>query len=138
MSCIFSPIMKKSSNIEVLDYTHPETEYDYLRPRGTITIEMDNKWNLPIVHFDFDGWSQNSVRLWPDNSIQREKILIWKEHPCLLLPKVLVILAMIQVMIPYFREKMMRPYQFDNLSVVELLQNIHDYLFVLNRESYLY
>ena len=64
MGCIFSKIRKDVSNIEVLDYTPPGAEYDYLRPRGTIIIDMDDKWNIPVVLIDFDGWSQNAVRLW--------------------------------------------------------------------------
>ena len=43
MGCIFSKLMKDVSNIEVLDYTPPGTEYDYLGPMGAIIIEMDNK-----------------------------------------------------------------------------------------------
>ena len=42
MDCIFSKITKDVSNIEVLNYTPPGAEYDYLKPRGTITIEMDD------------------------------------------------------------------------------------------------
>ena len=63
--------MKDSSNFETLDYTLPGTEY--IRPRGNIIIEMDNQWNLPVILFDFDGWIHNSVRLWPENSTQRER-----------------------------------------------------------------
>ena len=65
MGCIFSKIRKDVSNIEVLDYTTPGAEYDYLRPIGTIITDMDDKWNIPVVLIDFDGWSQNTVHLWP-------------------------------------------------------------------------
>ena len=73
--------MKDSSSFEVLDYSPPGTEYNYLKPRETITIEMDSKCTLPIIHFSFDGWLPNSVRLWPENSIQREKFLILERTP---------------------------------------------------------
>ena len=74
MGCIFSKIMKDSSNIEVLDY-------DYLRLRGTIIIEMDNKWNVLVILFDFNGWTQNVVRLWPENNTQRENFLLLERTP---------------------------------------------------------
>ena len=70
MGCIFSKIRKDISNIEVLDCTPPGAEYDYLRPRGAIIIDMDDKWNIPVILIDFDGWSQNDVCLWPQNNTQ--------------------------------------------------------------------
>ena len=66
----------KDSNIELLDYTPPEAEYDYLRPRGTILIETYEKWKVPIIRFYFDGWSENAIRLWPQNNTQREQFLV--------------------------------------------------------------
>ena len=63
MSFIFSKIIEDVSNIEVLDYKPSGTEYDYLRPRGTITIDMDDKWNTPVILINFDGWCQNAVFL---------------------------------------------------------------------------
>ena len=48
MGCIVSKITKDASNTDVLDYTSPGAEYDYLRPRGTIIIDMDDKWNIPL------------------------------------------------------------------------------------------
>ena len=74
-------MVKDVSNIEVLDYTPPGTEYNYLRPRGTIIIEMDNKWNVPVILFDFDGWTQNAIPLWPENNTQREKFLFLDRTP---------------------------------------------------------
>ena len=58
MSCILSSIVKNVSNIEVLDYTPPEPEYEYLRPRGTIIVEIDKKMKVLFIHLDFDRWSQ--------------------------------------------------------------------------------
>ena len=40
MGCCLSKICSMS-NIEVPDFTPSGQEYDYLRPKGTITIEMD-------------------------------------------------------------------------------------------------
>ena len=104
---------------------HP-LEYDYLRPRGTIIIDMDVEWNIPVILIDFDGWSQNAVRLWPQNSTQQENFLILERTP-LSSPSFLVT-----------QTKMMLTSHFDYLSVVELLQNIHDYVHVIKREPYLY
>ena len=47
MGCIFSKMINDVSNIEVLDYTPPGTEYDYLRSRGTIIIEIDKNGKFP-------------------------------------------------------------------------------------------
>lgn len=68
-------------NIEVLDYTPPGTEYDYLRPRGTIMVERDKKWKVPIIRFDFDGFSENTIHLWPQNNPQKENFLILQKTP---------------------------------------------------------
>ena len=59
---------------------HP-LEYDYLRPRATIIIDMDVEWNIPVILIDFDGWSQNAVRLSPQNSTQQENFLILERTP---------------------------------------------------------
>ena len=81
MGCIFSKIRKDVSNIEVLDYAPPGAEYDSLRPRRTIIIDMDDKWNIPVIVISFDVWSQNAVRLWPQNNTQRENFLILERTP---------------------------------------------------------
>ena len=54
MSFIFSKIIKDISNIEVLDYKPSGAEYDFLRPRGSITIDMDDKWNTPVILINFE------------------------------------------------------------------------------------
>ena len=76
MGCIFSKIINDVSNIEILDYTPQGPEYDYLRPTGIITVEMDEKWKVPVIHFGLDGWSPTFIRLWPENNPQRENFLI--------------------------------------------------------------
>ena len=73
MGCIFSKIIDDVSNIEVLDFTPQGLEYNYLRPTGTITVEIDEKWKVPVIHFDFDGLTQTFIRLWP-KIIPTEKI----------------------------------------------------------------
>ena len=42
---------------------------------------MDVEWNIPVILIDFDGWSQNAVRLWPQNSTQQENFLILERTP---------------------------------------------------------
>ena len=51
MGCIFSKIASNELNIEVLDFTLSGSEYDYLRPRGTVIFEIHEKWNVPVIHF---------------------------------------------------------------------------------------
>ena len=81
MSFIFSKIIKDISNIEVLDYKPSGAEYDFLRPRGSITIDMDDKWNTPVILINFDGWCQNAVHLWSQNNTQGENFLILERTP---------------------------------------------------------
>ena len=81
MGCIFSKIINDVSNIEILDYTPQGPEYDYLRPTGIITVEMDEKWKVPVIHFDLDGWSPTFIRLWHENNQQRENFLILPRTP---------------------------------------------------------
>ena len=114
--------MKDSSNIEVLDYTPPRIEYGYLRPRGTIIIKMENKFASGL------------------KIILREKIFyFWKEFLCpVLMSAELVLIPLLMILLLSYLKIMMRSHQFDHLSKVELLQNIHDYLDILKREPYLY
>ena len=72
MGCIFSKIIDDVSNIEVLDFIPQGPEYDYLRPTETITVEIDKKWKVSVIHFDFDGLTLTFIRLWP-KIIPREK-----------------------------------------------------------------
>ena len=50
MGCIFSRIINDVSNIEILDHTPQGPEHDYLRPTGTITVEIDEKWKVSVIH----------------------------------------------------------------------------------------
>ena len=81
MGCIFSKIINDVSNNEILDYTPQGPEYDYLRPTGIITVKMDEKWKVPVIHFDLDGWSPIFIQLWPENNPQRENFLILPRTP---------------------------------------------------------
>lgn len=81
MGCIYSRIVNDSSNIEILDFTPQDSEYDYVRPIGTITVTFDEKFKVPVIHLDFDGWISNSVCLLWENSVQRDKFLILEITP---------------------------------------------------------
>ena len=81
MGCIYSRIVNDSSNIEILDFTPQDSEYDYVRPVGTITVTFDEKFKVPVIHLDFDGWISNSVCLLWENSVQRDKFLILEITP---------------------------------------------------------
>ena len=81
MRCIFSRIINDVSNIEILDHTPQGPEHDYLRPTGTITVEIDEKWKVSVIHFDLDGCIRTFIRLWPENNPQRENILILPRTP---------------------------------------------------------
>lgn len=81
MGCIYSRIVNDSSNIEILDFTPKDSEYDYVRPVGTITVTFDEKFKVPVIHLDFDGWISNSVCLLWENSVQRDKFLILEITP---------------------------------------------------------
>ena len=93
---------------------------------------------MPVILFDFGGWTQNAVRLWPENNTQRENFLLLDRTP-LSTPSVRSIsLDSGCDTVFQLSKKMIYGYRFDDLSVVELLQNIADHLHVLKREPYFY
>lgn len=50
-----------------------EPNYSYLSPEGTITFSLNTKYNVPVVDTQFDGWFENSFRLLPKNTRQRDR-----------------------------------------------------------------
>ena len=62
--------------IRIYDCTPPDDDFEYLRPNGTITFSIDRKYNIPLLDITLDGWCENSVRLWPKHSDQREHFFI--------------------------------------------------------------
>lgn len=79
MGCVFS--RNEEPNIRIHDCIPTVDEFDYLRPRGTITVSLGRKYNILIVDIKFDGWYINSVRLWPKHCEQREYFLIPQRTP---------------------------------------------------------
>ena len=64
MGCCLSKCrMVKESNIEVLDFIAQGSEFSYLRPQGTTTVGIDNKWNIPVVGVNFEGWYEPTIHL---------------------------------------------------------------------------
>ena len=58
--------------ITIIDEILKGTEYDYLRPKGTITCSIDKIYDVPRIELAFDGWYVNSVRLRPKR--KKEKV----------------------------------------------------------------
>ena len=66
--------------IKIIDVTSEGSSFDYLRPNGTITYSIDKTYNTPLIEFDFDGWFESSVLLWPKNNVQDQIFYCSKEH----------------------------------------------------------
>ena len=79
MGCLFSTNNKP--NIKIFDLTPPGDDFNYLRPEGTITLRIDRKYQVPLIDIRFDGWYENSVRLWPKHTEQREHFLLLQRTP---------------------------------------------------------
>ena len=75
MGCLISKTVNNSGNIEVLDYSSQEENYEYLRPRGQIIVQIDEKFKVPVIILDFDECVTKSVRLWPYKFVQKNQFL---------------------------------------------------------------
>ena len=73
MGCLFS---RNEPKIKIFDLKPPGNDFEYLRPQGTISFSIDRKYNVPLINIRFDGWYENSVRLWPKCNEQREHFLL--------------------------------------------------------------
>ena len=71
MGCLFSKSIDKST-IDVLDYAPKGSEFEYLRPRGQIIVQIDEKFKLADVILHFDEYSRKYVRLWPYDCSHRK------------------------------------------------------------------
>ena len=67
MGCCFSC---NEPRIKIIDETPEEENFDYLRPKGSITYAIDRTYNIPLIKLYFDGWFESSVRLWPKKKIK--------------------------------------------------------------------
>lgn len=59
----------------VLDYTPKDSQYEYLRPRVQIIVQIDEKYKEPVLSLDFDECTTKFVRIWPLASLQRSQFL---------------------------------------------------------------
>ena len=77
MVCLFPKCSNSSDEpkIKIIDSTPPGAAFDYLRPNGTISFSVDRKYNIPVVDIRFERWYENSMRLWPYHTEQREHFL---------------------------------------------------------------
>lgn len=71
IGCLFSKSIDKLT-IDVLDYTPKGSEFEYLRPRGQIIVQIDEKFKLADVILHFDEYSPKYVRLWPYDCSHRK------------------------------------------------------------------
>ena len=74
MACCLSKIMS-SSIIDVLDYTPKDSSFEYLRPRGQIIVQIDEKVKVPVLILDFENCPTKFVCLWPHNPVQKNQFL---------------------------------------------------------------
>lgn len=72
---------KNVSNIEVADYIPYGSSFHYLRPCGTITVNLDRKWNVPVIDIDFERWYEKAVHVWPKDNVVRENVLLLERTP---------------------------------------------------------
>ena len=73
MGCLFS---RNEPKIKIFDLTTPCDDFEYLRPQGTITLNIYRKYNVPPIDIRFNGWYEISVRLWPKHTEQREHLFL--------------------------------------------------------------
>ena len=75
MGCLCSRILTDSKNIDMSDFTPKHASFEYLSPRGQIIVQIDEKYKLSVLILDFDECVRKSVRLWPQNSVQRNQFI---------------------------------------------------------------
>ena len=98
---------KKSTKLKIrmYDCIPPTDEFDYLRPDGCIFVSIDRRYKVPLFDLRFDGWYENSVRLWP-NHIEQNDCVLSLDNPLVIDTSVAVaIFLMILVLIPFTGKK---------------------------------
>ena len=99
MSCLCSK--SDEPKINIFACTLAGDDLEYLWPHGTITLSIDRKYNIPIVHIRFDDW-EKIVFVFGQSILNRDNIFNYLiELHCR--PLVLVCcLLMTVVSIPFF------------------------------------
>ena len=78
MVCCFSC---NEPRIKIIDETPEGVNFDYLRPKGTITYTIGRTHNTPLIELYFDGWFESSDRLWEKNHKMRSNFLLLERTP---------------------------------------------------------
>ena len=78
MGCCFSC---NEPRIKIIDETPEGENFDYLRPKVTITYTIDRTYNIPLIELYFNGWFESCVRLWPKNNEMRPNFLLLERTP---------------------------------------------------------
>ena len=91
------PLFRKWwAKIRIYECTPPGDDFDYMRPKCTVTFSIDRKYSIAVVNIRFDGWYENSVRLWPKHTEQREQFCYLRElHYRLLVLTLLITVVLI-------------------------------------------
>ena len=97
MGCLFSKCISSSEEpkIKIIDCTPPGAAFNYLRPKETIRFSVDRKYNVPVVDISFEGWYENSARLWPYHMNRQNIFCNFRGLHCRLLVLVLTAVVMI-------------------------------------------
>ena len=69
MGCCFS---LNEPRTKIIGLTAPCENYSYLRPKGTITFNVDRKYNVILVDVQLDSWFENIFHLWLKETKERE------------------------------------------------------------------
>ena len=73
MGCFFSKCSRgDKTKIKIINLTPSSADLHYLRPGGTITFIVDEKYNIPILEIDFEGWYEINMCLWPYQTKHRK------------------------------------------------------------------
>ena len=67
--------------IKIFNQTPPDEKFNYLRPEGVINFTINRKYNVSLIEIQFEGWFENSVRLWPKDNKARENFLLLERTP---------------------------------------------------------
>ena len=99
MSCLCSK--SDEPKINIFARTLAVDDLEYLWPHGTITLSIDRKYNIPIVHIRFDDW-EKIVFVFGQSILNRDTIFNYLiELHCRPLVLVCCLLMMV-VSIPFF------------------------------------
>ena len=67
--------------IKTIDETPERKNFDYLRPKGTITYTIDKNYNISLIELYFEGSFKSSVCLWPKSNKMRSNLLLLERTP---------------------------------------------------------